>query len=452
MLVRARVWAVLGMVAAAGCSESAAPPAPPVSVVVTPATATVEVGATVQLSAAVRNVTDGTVIWQSATPAVATVSAAGLVSGKAAGVAAITATHASGAADAATVTVTAPPAPVVGITIANLRDPATGNTLNPNALAGRVEAVLNVEGEAARAVVLIDTREACSATSPFTGTGALKTATCVFDTGSYDAQTGAIRFANGVHTVSARLLDASGKVLATASRATAFANRDTLVVTASAPTTASDSAGRSWSAGTLTVHALPVIFGPERPSRIAFTLRSRVDTTNTSVTSTDTDSAGGWVAVFPADKAPAQGGTLGLADSATVVTAAATYPSGNAAPSATAALRYDQAAPTIRANAFTLVAGFSDVQLQASFVFTPATTGLANSLSDRGAGAVSCTFHAGLSGNDPAGFAQITRAGDLGTSTDPVYTAEVRCRDALGNLASQLLGNGSGGAQRFSVY
>ena len=86
---------------------------PVASVVISPATATLLLGASLQLSATVKdsagNVLSGrTVTWASGAPAVASVSASGLVSGLAAGTAPITATS-GGASDAVAITATAPP-------------------------------------------------------------------------------------------------------------------------------------------------------------------------------------------------------------------------------------------------------------------------------------------------------------------------------------------------------
>lgn len=91
------------------------PPAPVASVVVTPSQATIEVGATVQLTAqprdAVGNNLNRAVTWQSQTPALASVNTSGLVTGVAPGNATIVATS-EGAAGNATIEVRAPP-PVV---------------------------------------------------------------------------------------------------------------------------------------------------------------------------------------------------------------------------------------------------------------------------------------------------------------------------------------------------
>jgi alpha-tubulin suppressor-like RCC1 family protein len=92
-------------------------PIPVASVTVTPASVTLAVGKTTQLSAGLRDargtaLPERPVQWSSSAPAVATVSAAGVVSAVGEGTATITATV-EGASGKATVTVPAPPAPPV---------------------------------------------------------------------------------------------------------------------------------------------------------------------------------------------------------------------------------------------------------------------------------------------------------------------------------------------------
>lgn len=99
-------------------------------VTVSPATATVGIGSTQQLSATITpaNATNQTVTWTSSNTAVATVNASGLVSGVAAGTSTITATTADGNKTATSV-VTVTTIPVTGVSVS----PATislyaGNT------------------------------------------------------------------------------------------------------------------------------------------------------------------------------------------------------------------------------------------------------------------------------------------------------------------------------------
>ena len=97
-------------------------PVPVASVAVTPATATVAIGQTQQLTATVRDaagnaLTGRTVTWSSSNPSIALVSSAGLVTAVGPGPATITAT-AEGKSGTATVTVPAPPAaPVASVSV-----------------------------------------------------------------------------------------------------------------------------------------------------------------------------------------------------------------------------------------------------------------------------------------------------------------------------------------------
>lgn len=90
----------------------AVPPGPPATVTVTPATASILVGATQAFSATAKDA-NGTAVtatytWSSSNPAVATVSAAGVATAVAAGTAVIRATAGNGVFGEATLTVTAP--------------------------------------------------------------------------------------------------------------------------------------------------------------------------------------------------------------------------------------------------------------------------------------------------------------------------------------------------------
>jgi uncharacterized protein YjdB len=99
----------------AALTVTSPPPVPVASVRVTPGSASIQVGATVQLSAtpedAQGNPLAGRAItWSSSTPAVATVSSSGLVTGVSAGSTPITATS-EGTSGTSSITVTDPPPP-----------------------------------------------------------------------------------------------------------------------------------------------------------------------------------------------------------------------------------------------------------------------------------------------------------------------------------------------------
>ena len=160
-------FALLLSAAVAACGGGAdgttPPPAPPAapttaSVTVTPGTATLEIAGTVALTAEPRTAagvlrTDRSVAWTSATPAVATVSSAGLVTAVAPGTTAVSATV-DGVTGSANITVR--PRPVATVTLApaadtllvgqtrtfaaTLRD-ATGATLTDRAVTWSTSAV-----------------------------------------------------------------------------------------------------------------------------------------------------------------------------------------------------------------------------------------------------------------------------------------------------------------------
>ncbi len=141
-----RILFPIGITILASCGgggqDSAVTPTPPVlppavgAVVVSPATGSILVGGTVQLSATVRAasgtvLTDRAIAWASASIATASVSASGLVTGITAGTAYVRATS-EGKSDSALITVAALPAPVAAITV---------SPVAPNILVGETVAL-----------------------------------------------------------------------------------------------------------------------------------------------------------------------------------------------------------------------------------------------------------------------------------------------------------------------
>src|SRR6266542_3024841 len=147
--VRGRATLLLGasvLVLAACGNETTTPPTPVASVTVTPAAAAV--GATVQLTATTKDaagnvLTGRTVTWTSSNTTVATVNAAGLVTGAAAGTATITATS-EGKTGTAAITVTTPvasvtvtPTPAAVVVGQTVQLTATTKDAAANVLTGR---------------------------------------------------------------------------------------------------------------------------------------------------------------------------------------------------------------------------------------------------------------------------------------------------------------------------
>ena len=131
-------------------TDTVAPGVPVATVTVSPASAAILVGGKVQLAAAARdsaaNVLTGRVVtWASSAPAVATMSASGLVTGAAAGTATLTATS-EGQSGTAAVTVTVAPVATVTVSPASasvaagqtVQLTATPKDANGNLLTGRV--------------------------------------------------------------------------------------------------------------------------------------------------------------------------------------------------------------------------------------------------------------------------------------------------------------------------
>lgn len=133
MRVALPVFASVLLLVGCGTDDPVTPPAPALTTVtMTPATASITVGATTQLTAVVLNQTGApfvgaSVSYTSGTPATASVNAAGLVTGVAPGTSIITATATAGAVTrTATATIT-----VTGPTTATVVSGAAANTFTP---------------------------------------------------------------------------------------------------------------------------------------------------------------------------------------------------------------------------------------------------------------------------------------------------------------------------------
>ena len=208
---------------------------PVASVTISPASASVVVGLTAQLSATLRDangnaLTGRTITWSSTNTAVATVSGTGLVTGVAAGSGSVIATS-EGKADTAAVTVTSAALPVASVTIspasasvvagltaqlsATLRD-ANGNTLtgrtitwsSTNTAVATVSGTGLVTGVAAGSGSVIATSESKADTAAVTVTSAaLPVASVTISPAS------ATVFVGLTSQLTATLRDANGTVL-----------------------------------------------------------------------------------------------------------------------------------------------------------------------------------------------------------------------------------------------
>jgi uncharacterized protein YjdB len=184
------------------------PPPTPVTISITPTSATTAIGDTVRFVANVQGPpgVNTAVTWTSQSPGIATVDAAGNAVGVAAGTAVIRATSVADPTRSvdATLVVTAapPPPPPPSISIASVTTPA-GASINPLAVAGQINATVNVSAVPAnevRSVALEIVHPDGSATevcrqdfTPALGTTqSVATINCPINTAAIDAEGRAI--------------------------------------------------------------------------------------------------------------------------------------------------------------------------------------------------------------------------------------------------------------------
>lgn len=338
----------------AACQEETVvpPPVAEVTVNVVPENASASVSGTVQFVAVVNGSTDKTVTWSANPTSVATVSATGLATCVKAGTAVVTASHASGAADAGTIVcsggvVQGP----VQITIASINAQGTNSPVNPNAVAGAVDVVLNLQsepGQVSKVNVSMGTTEVCSQTinagadaTQGVEQGSNQTIVCTFNTASVDAQ-GNAQFPNGPYTVTARAFGPSNAVVATASRSIVLANANAVGLTVTPATTAiNPTTGLQWVNSSVTATATPAMFAGGSVTRVTFTL----NTTGGNVVRIDSTASDGFSVTWP------ESGTNSVPDvedPAAFVSVATVTAAGQSGPTATSAtFRLDDLAPTI---------------------------------------------------------------------------------------------------------
>jgi uncharacterized protein YjdB len=129
----------------AACDESTTPPAPPApTVTVAPSNVSLQVGQTATLSAVVSGAANQNVTWRSGNPAVANVSAAGVVTAVAAGTTGIIAISQADTTARAAASVTVTAAPVVPVTLQLVPEQAQVQVGNTVQLVGIVGGPANV--------------------------------------------------------------------------------------------------------------------------------------------------------------------------------------------------------------------------------------------------------------------------------------------------------------------
>lgn len=435
-------------------------PEPAVEVSVVPAAIQIDSGRTGTLVAVVRNATNTAVNWTSSDNNVATVNASGVVTGVRPGQATITATSAQDptAKNAASVDVRRPSGqggegqPTIAI-----RSVTAGSTNNPvpvNNVVGQIDVTVEYTipsgSSVSRLEVLVDQTVACS--QSFSGAGSLEvdasalTIICSINTAEVDAN-GAVRYPNGPHVISARLVTGAGQVAATSSTNLTFNNTDQLALTVTASgATANDAQGLVWTTGDVTATATPAIFSGTtgNVARVIFTVRNANDNT---VIATIEDTSAPFSATF-SRTATAQnvGQNVAGVEAPIYVTAASVTAGGQPGPQGQngtvgqGALRLDNQAPDTEpgdpAAAFNNPGWFST---------TTALTGTARvanlgTLDDEGVGRVTTSLQYNTdpaAANNAAGWTSFTEVGALpetNTTSELAFRAVV-C-DALNNCTN----------------
>ncbi len=354
-LLLAGVLAFGTLVAACGDKVEVAAPVPAqtgiFSVTVSPSNATINVGATIQLAVSVTGdaTTDKTVVWSSSSPAVATVDAAGKVTGVTAGTVTVTATSKADAskASAAAITVQAVSTPITvppSIAINSVTTSASGISVpvNLSNVVGQIDITVNTSGGGLIEVFL---SASCSTNTISASDGA-----AVASQSATSAQAGSVtlsvntaqltsanvpRFPNGNYCVKARLTNGATVVVATNTVPLTLNNINVFKATLSfasqtgGPTSAVSSInGLNYNQGTATVTITPVIFtgtspaalisgylsrdgeqnGAGSPSTAAFT-NIAVASGTATIAFTDTGSSAGVRSIFAYQSLPA-GDTL----------------------------------------------------------------------------------------------------------------------------------------------
>src|SRR5690606_12068364 len=244
---------------------------PPLVLTLTPESAEIKPGETLQL---VATVSDGSAVtFSSSAENVATVDESGLVTGVAPGTAVITA---AAVADptvrkTAAITVVAPVEPTVQIKSITQGDLTT--PVNPNNVSGQMAITLNVDAPAGSGVsaVQLFIDDVLAGEQTFTaadgGDVEAQAAEIVFivDTGNYDNETGKPAWLNGARTVSAVLAGQDGAVRASTSQQLTFNNPDGFhaiveIKKDGEVVTATDANALTWISGDVIVTLLPVMY------------------------------------------------------------------------------------------------------------------------------------------------------------------------------------------------
>ncbi len=421
-----------------------------------------------------------TVTWSSTNTAAATVSTTGVVTAVAPGSTSIVATSTVNTTVTGAAAVTVRPPVAAAISISNITQANTPGspTVNANNVFGAIDVNLNVDpGEqiVTRAEVLIDGVVACFQNLSLAQSEALRIAgafgdveaaivSCQINTAAFNSTTGAVSYANGNHTLSARAIIQGGTQTATPSSALIFNNQSGFVAivtntnTVGGPASAiNPTTGRKWVQGHVTLQLAAVNYAPGGAT---------VTTINAQFlgkTFSDTPDAGTQIftSVFPDSGT----GALEIDDYETAANSE-TIPAvtnsnlstGNPGPTqilnvgakadTLGLVRLDStrvdnvipAAPTV---------GPFPIWLNAAFTFDSTSAGISN-ISDTGVDNVTVDFYVILGTNPSSscsltGMTKVTASAGLTENiVSTAYQGKVVLSDALGNRRCAPLGNSFG--------
>ena len=485
-LLLAGVLAFGALTAACGDKvEIVGPPAPVTGVTgvsVSPATATVQQGQSIQLSAIVTAdaATAKTVTWASSNTAVATVDATGKVTGVTGGTVTITATSsadASKAAGSAVTVIGTTPAAVPTISIASVTD-VNGNPVQLGNVNGQVNVTVNTSGGGtidiylapaancgSSAIAANDVKVATQlTTSPQPGQITLS-----FNTAALTASN-APQFPNGNYCVKARLISGSQTVTAanttpvTLNNVNVFRGSLSFASQTGGPTSAVSSLnGLNYNQGTLTATISPVVFTSASPVALISGYLTRMGEqngggspgvatfTNATVTSgtatvvfPDTAGASASRSIYLYTSTPA-GDTLVITSASDAAGNPIAVPNNSAFAIPTAAgVRIDNDYPNNAATTYTVTA--PNGYIGSAYTFSSGTGGTAatdNRGGINGVGGVTTTYYVGAAGStafatanscDVTGLTAATTGSSLPNSfSTNANQAKVVVMDALGN-------------------
>lgn len=265
-------------------------PAAPPQITLAPTTASVVVGQTVQLVAAVTGSQNTGVTFTTSAASVATVDAAGLVTGVAAGTAIITArADADPTVQATAVITVTPAAPPPSVSIQNVA-PLGAN----NAATGTITATVNVSADVSHDVRVVEVRlggtQVCRQTfsQPLGTTQGVAIINCQINTAALDPA-GAPIFPNGVYELTAVALNGDGQEVAEASFGDLnVSNADAANATVSfdnpdGPESAIGVDGLLWNSGDVVVTVIPALYSGATAQSISVGLDVACDGTSESV-------------------------------------------------------------------------------------------------------------------------------------------------------------------------